>query len=228
MGLTNAPATQQRCINDLLRDLLDITVVAYVDDILIFTKGSKEQHVKDVQEVFKRLSESDFRTAPEKCEFHRTEVEFLGNIISTEGFRPDPKKTKSITDWPTPTTVKEVQAFLGLANYNRKFIQGFSSIAAPLTTLTKKDRPYEWTEACQKAFDTVKQRMADAGELKMFDPELPVQVETDASDLAIGACLTQEHKGNRMPIAYYSRKMSPAEQNYDIHDKELLAVVDAL
>jgi hypothetical protein len=228
MGLTNAPATQQRCINDLLRDLLDITVVAYVDDILIFTKGDKKQHVRDVQEVFKRLSESDFRTAPEKCEFYKTEVEFLGNIISTEGFRPDPRKTKSITEWPTPTSVKEVQAFLGLANYNRKFIQGFSAIAAPLTALTKKDRSYEWTEACQIAFDNVKERMANIKELKMFDPELPVQIETDASDLAIGACLTQEHHGNRMPIAYYSRKMSPAEQNYDIHDKELLAVVDAL
>jgi hypothetical protein len=228
MGLTNAPATQQRCINDLLRDLLNITVVAYVDDILIFTKGDKKQHVRDVQEVFKRLSESDFRTAPEKCEFYKTEVEFLGNIISTEGFRPDPRKTKSITEWPTPTSVKEVQAFLGLANYNRKFIQGFSAIAAPLTALTKKDRSYEWTEACQIAFDNVKERMANIKELKMFDPELPVQIETDASDLAIGACLTQEHHGNRMPIAYYSRKMSPAEQNYDIHDKELLAVVDAL
>jgi hypothetical protein len=79
-----------------------------VDNILIFTKGSEEQYVKDVQEVFKRLSELDFRTAPEKCEFYRTEVEFLGNIISTKGFRPNPKKTKSITDWPTPTTVKEV------------------------------------------------------------------------------------------------------------------------
>jgi hypothetical protein len=118
-----------------------------VDDILIFTKGDKEQHVKDVQEVFKRLSKSDFRTAPEKYEFHKQEVEFLGNIISTEGFRPDPKKTQSITNWPTPTTVKEVQAFLGLANYNRKFIQRFSAIAAPLTELTKKDYAYQWTEA---------------------------------------------------------------------------------
>jgi hypothetical protein len=98
MGLTNALATQQRYINDLLRDLLDITVVTYVDNILIFTKGDKKQHVRDVQEVFKRLSESNFRTAPEKCEFYKTEVEFLGNIISTEGFRPDPRKTKSITE----------------------------------------------------------------------------------------------------------------------------------
>jgi hypothetical protein len=98
IGLTNALATQQRYINDLLRDLLDITVVAYVDDILIFTKGDKEQHVKDVQEVFKKLSKSDFRTALEKCEFYKQEVEFLGNIISIEGFRPDLKKTQSITN----------------------------------------------------------------------------------------------------------------------------------
>jgi hypothetical protein len=97
-----------------------------------------------------------------------------------------------------------------------------------LTALTKKDRSYEWTEACQIAFDNVKERMAIIKELKMFDPELPVQIKTDASDLAISACLTQEHHGNRMPITYYLRKMSLAEQNYDIYDKELLAVVDAL
>ena len=112
MGLTNAPATCQQLVNDVLRDLLDITVIAYVDDILIFTRGSREQHTKDVQAVLERLSTVDFKTAPEKCEFYKKEIEFLGFIISTTGIKMDPKKVQSIEEWPTPKTVKDIQAFL--------------------------------------------------------------------------------------------------------------------
>ena len=139
MGLTNAPATMQQMINDVLRDLLDITVLAYVDDILVFTTGSLEQHVKDVQAVFERLSTTTFKTAPEKCEFHKKSVKFLGFIIATDGVRIDPEKTRSIEEWPTPKSVKDIQSFLGLANYNGKFIPNYSKVAISLTKLTKKD-----------------------------------------------------------------------------------------
>jgi len=228
MGLTNAPATMQQMINDVLRDLLDITVLAYVDDILVFTTGSLEQHVKDVQAVFERLATTTFKTAPEKCEFHKKSVKFLGFIIGTDGVRIDPEKTRSIEEWPTPRTVKEIQSFLGLANYNRKFIPDYSRVAIPLTKLTKKDTPFKWTSDQENAFQALKKMCTTSPTLRIFDVKLPIQVETDASDLAIGACLTQEHSGQRHPLAYYSRKMTPAEQNYDIHNKELLAIVVSL
>ena len=152
IGLTNAPATMQQMINDVLRDLLDITVLAYVDDILVFTTGSLEQHVKDVQSVFERLSTTTFKTAPKKCEFHKKSVKFLGFIIGTDGVRIDPEKTTSIEEWPTPKSVKDIQSFLGLANYNRKFIPNYSKVAIPLTKLIKKDVPFKWTNDQETAF----------------------------------------------------------------------------
>jgi len=145
MGLTNAPATMQQMINNTLRDLLDITVLAYVDNILVFTIGSLEQHVKDVQAVFERLAETTFKTAPEKCEFHKKSVKFLSFIIRTDGVKINPEKTKSIEEWLTPKSVKDIQLFLGLANYNRKFILNYSKVAILLTKLTKKDIPFRWT-----------------------------------------------------------------------------------
>ena len=227
-GLTNAPATYQEIINETLRHILDIIVIAYVDDLLVFTKGSREQHIKDVDTVFERLDKAGCRTAPEKCKFFRKEVDFLGFIVSVNGIRMDPEKITSIMEWPAPETVKDVQAFLGLANYNRKFIQDYSKIATPLTNLTRKDIVFSWGADQEKAFRRLKQASASAPTLAMFDPKKTVIIETDASDFAIGACLTQEENGNRHPIAYFSRKMSPAEQNYEIYDKELLAIVAAL
>ena len=178
--------------------------------------------------MFERLTRVGFKTAPEKCEFHKKEVKFLGFILSTTGIRIDPKKTKSIEEWPEPKNVKDVQSFLGLANYNRKFIQDYSKTAKPMTELTQKDKPWTWGELQRKAFETLKRQCASAPTLRLFDGTKAVQIETDASDMAIGACLTQEHDGKRHPVAYYSRKMTPAEENYDIHDKELLAIVAAL
>ena len=228
MGLTNAPATCQRMINDTLSDLLDVTVIAYIDDILIFTKGSREQHARDVSAVFERLGRTTFKTAPEKCEFFKKEVEFLGFLIGTEGIKIDPSKTQSIKEWPEPKNVKDVQSFLGLANYNRKFVKDYSKMATPLTNLTRKDTKFRWDAEQRTAFEMLKTACCEAPTLRMFDSTKRIQIETDASDLAIGACLTQEFDGTRHPIAYFSRKMTPAEQNYEIYDKELLAIVAAL
>ena len=164
----------------------------------------------------------------EKCEFHVTTVNFLGYTLTPEGTKMDESKVQSVLQWPQPKTVKEVQAFLGLANFYRRFIQGYSTIAAPLTALTKKDRPFQWTIPAEDAFTYLKHRFTTAPILATFNPAAQVILETDASDYAIGACLSQKDKeGKLRPIAFYSRKFTPPELNYEIHDKELLAIVEA-
>jgi transposase InsO family protein len=228
MGLTNAPASQQDLINETLKHLLDVTVLAYVDDLLIFTDGDLDQHIKDVQEVLSLLKKTDFKTAPEKCEFHKKEIEFLGFVIGIDGIKVDPKKTKSIIEWPIPKNVKDIQSFLGLVNYIRGHMPRMAHASMALTELTKKDVPFVWRNEQQQAFDKLKQIAKETTETKFFDPAKEGIIETDASDKAIGAVFTQEHNGKRMPIAFFSRKMTPAELNYDIHDKELLAIVVAI
>lgn len=226
-GLTNAPATFQALINDILREYLDKFVVAYLDDILIYSKTRKE-HVQHVTLVLKALEGAGMRINGEKSTFHATEVEFLGFIITRDGVKMDPKKVEAVVNWPQPKNVTEVQEFMGFANFYRRFIKGYSGVATPLTNLTKKDKPFLWTENEQFAFEELKRRFTEAPILAIFDPEQPIIVETDASDYAIGACISQMGKDGRLhPIAFYSRKMSPAEANYDIHDKELLAIVAA-
>ena len=227
-GLTNAPASCQEMMNDILKEFLDITVVVYLDDILIYTDGPISQHVEDVKKVLEALMKWNLKANPAKCLFHRKEVPFLGYIVGVNGIKIDPDKTESVRNWPTPRNVKDVQSFLGFANYNRKFVKNYSRIAIPLTTLTRKDIKFIWEKVQQEAFDKIKEIIVDKPTLKMFDGTKPIQIETDASDRAVGACLTQEYDGKRCPIAYYSRKLSPTEENYDIHDKELLAVVAAL
>ena len=226
-GLTNAPASCQALINNTLRKMLDISVIAYLDDILIFSK-TKEEHVKHVKEVLTALAEKNLRVNPKKCEWHKEEVEFLGFRVGKNGIRMSPDKVKAIREWPRPTTVKHVQGFLGFANYNRQFIEGYSKKATPLTNLTKKEQKFHWGKDQERAFQEIKEACAKEPVLKVVDPKRPVQLETDASDEAIGACLTQEYDGKRHPCAYYSRKMSGAETRYDIHDKELLAIVEAV
>ena len=226
-GLTNAPASFQKLINDTLREYLDDFVVAYLDDILIFSKTYQE-HVEHVKKVLRKLQERDLPVKLSKCEFHKHEVRFLGYIVSKDGLSADPKKIESIRDWPEPTTVKEVQAALGLFNYYRKFIKDFSKIAAPLTELTKKDIPFRFETDQRKAFNELKRLLTESPLLIIFDPEKEAILETDASDGAIGASLNQVGSdGKRRPVAFYSRKMTGPERNYDIHDKELLAVVEA-
>ena len=230
-GLTNAPATFQELINDTLREYLDDFVLAYLDDVLIFSK-TYEEHVEHVRKVLEKLRLKHLPVKLKKCEFHKERIAFLGYIVSREGLAPDPGKIKSIQDWPTPTKLKEVQGFLGLANYYRKFIKGFSGIASPLTNLTKKEQAdgqrITWTKECEEAFTAIKERLTTAPILIIFDPERETSVDTDASDYAIGARLAQKgDDGKLRPVAYFSRKMTPAELNYDIHDKELLAIVEA-
>jgi hypothetical protein len=165
---------------------------------------------------------------PEKCDWHQEEVEFLGCLVGKNGVRMSPKKIEVVKNWPTLTSVKDIQSFLGFVNFNRQFIQNFSKIAIPLTDLTKKENAFKWTDRQDKAFETLKQACIEPLVLVTFRSGEPLRFETDASDLAIGMCAKQERDGKWHPIAYHSRKFSSAEENYDVHDKELLAIVVAL
>jgi transposase InsO family protein len=226
-GLTNAPATCQALVNNVLREHLDIFVIAYLDDILIYSR-SEEEHRKHVRTVLKLLQQHSLLVDPDKCKWHQEEVEFLGCIVGKNGVKMSPEKIRVVKDWPTPTTVKEVQAFIGFVNFNRQFIQNFSKIAIPLTELTKKENAFKWTDKADEAFRALKEACISPPVLVAFRSGEPLRMETDASDLAMGMCAKQERDGKWHPVAYHSKKFTSAEENYDVHDKELLAVVVSL
>jgi hypothetical protein len=164
-----------------------------------------------------------------KCEFHKYKTEYLGYIIAPTGISMDPEKVKAVEEWKEPTNVKGVQSFLEFANFYRRFVRNFSKITAPLTKLTRKDTRYEWTDAAQSAFEQLKKAMISQPILRQFDLAQHLTLETDASDYAIGAvCSQPDNLGILHPLGYFSRKLKDAELNYDIHDKELLAIVDSL
>lgn len=226
-GLTNAPAVFQHFMNDVFRDLLDHTVLIYLDDILVFS-DSEAQHVKDVTQVLQRLIQHGLYLAPAKCEFHVTKTEFLGFIVTPHGVSMASDKIDSILSWPTPTKVRDIQQFLGFANFYRRFIKGYSRVILPLTRLLKKNSTFTWDARAEEAFNNIKQAFQGADILRHFDPTRETVIETDSSDFAISAILSQYHGKQLHPVAFMSRKMSSAELNYEIHDKELLAVVSAM
>jgi hypothetical protein len=227
-GLTNAPATFQELINNTLREYLDEFVVAYLDDILIFSK-TYEEHVQQVRKVLQKLREKALPVKLLKCEFHKYSVGFLGYIVSEHGLAPDPKKVKDIEEWPEPTNVTEIQSFNGTVNFYRRFIKNFSVIAGLMIELTKKEVVFHFGNECKKAFKELKRLMTTAPILRIFDPERESTLETDALDKAIGGCLKQKDDNGKLhPIAFYSRKMTGPESNYDVHDKEMLAIVECL
>ncbi|KAG8935233.1 hypothetical protein FRC01_005489 [Tulasnella sp. 417] len=227
-GLSNAPSAFQALVNDVLKDLIDVCVVVYLDDILIFSK-TREEHERIVKDVLQRLRDANLFASPDKCEFFKDSIEFLGFVISKDGLSMDKNKITTITEWPTPTSLSQVQSFLGFANFYRRFIDKFSELASPLTRLTKKDVAWNWDSDCQLAFDNLKHAFTSAPILQHFDPSLPCTLTTDASDFAIAAILGQpDPEGALHPVAYYSRKLLPAESNYEIHDKELLGIVAAM
>ncbi|SOV04568.1 uncharacterized protein UDID_17134 [Ustilago sp. UG-2017a] len=229
-GLANAPAHFQSFINDIFRDIIGVYVVVYLDDFLIFS-DTEESHVKHVTEVLTRLRSNRLFAKLSKCEFHTKTVEFLGYIIKPTGIEMDPEKVRTVKEWPMPVSIHDIQRFLGFANFYRRFIAHFARIAKPLTSLvkpTERFKKFELPEEAQQAFHQLIQAFTSAGVLQHFDYHLPTRLETDASDFAIAGVLKQEHEERWHPVAFYSRKMSSAERNYEVHDKELLAVVACL
>jgi RNase H-like domain found in reverse transcriptase/Reverse transcriptase (RNA-dependent DNA polymerase)/Integrase zinc binding domain/Integrase core domain/Chromo (CHRromatin Organisation MOdifier) domain len=227
-GLTNAPATFQHFMNDIFRDMVDIFVVVYLDDILIYS-DNLEEHQDHVRRVLQRLRDNNLHANPTKSEFHCDSIEYLGFIVTPGGITMDPAKVEVVTTWPEPTNVKELQSFLGFANFYRRFIHKYSALARPLHNLTRKNTRYAWSPQCQTAFDALKTAFTSAPILAHFDPTFPTVVETDSSDYAIAGVLSQinPETGNMHPLAFYSRSMQPAELNYDIYDKELLAIYES-
>ncbi len=183
-----------------------------------------------VRKVLGRLLENHLYVKPEKCEFHTTNTQFLGFIIIPGQIQMDPKKVQAVLDWPVPTSVKEVQHFIGFANFYRKFVQNFSSVAAPLTALIKSSSTkFAWNSEAEIAFLELKRCFRSAPVLSIPDPELPFIVEVDASDVGIGAVLSHRGKNDRLqPCAFLSYRLSPTERNYQVGDQELLAVKLAL
>jgi hypothetical protein len=226
-GLTNAPATFQNFINDVLAPYLDRFCTAYLDDTLIYSDTFEEyqEHVNLVLEAFENAG---LHLKPEKCEFHRQEVKYLGLIISTEGIKMDPEKITAVQDWEAPHNLKDVRAFLGFANFYHCFVRDYSKIVQPLTLLTQKGVAFVWKEEQQKAFDDLKNTFTSAPILARFDPDRDVIVETDASDYVSAGVLSQYDDDRILHlVAYFSKKHSPAECNYEIYDKELMAIIHA-
>jgi hypothetical protein len=204
-GLANAPATFQNMMNEILRDLIDQGVVVYIDDILIYSE-TEEEYKRLVNDVLKRLHDNGLALAPEKCEWHVSKVEFLGYVISAEGVSMAQDKVEDILNWETPKTVKDIQSFMGFANFYRRFIRNFSMLTKYLTDLTKKGKRWEWTQRANNCFEELKLRFTSAPILRHFDPSLPAIVETDASDFAIGAVLSQYSEEDKLlhPVAFHS------------------------
>ena len=222
-GLKGAPATFQNYMDVVLQEHLGKFVGAYLDDVNIFSK-TKEEHLKYLRTIFQILREEQIYAKKKKCYFMQKKIPYLGHYISEAGIETDPKKVESIKDWPTPTSVKQVRRFMGLAGYYRKFVKGFAEIVTPISELTKESIAFEWTDKCQKAFDEIKEKLMTAPILRTPDYDKEFTVTTDASDFAIGGVLSQEGH----PVAFFSQKLHGAELNWTTHEKELFAVKEAI
>lgn len=233
-GLTNAPATFQAYINRVLRGLVDVFCVVYLDDILIFSK-SEEEHYQHLELVIDRLRRAELYANPKKCEFFKSELEYLGFIVSKDGLRMDPKRVETISEWRDhpPKTYRDVQVFIGFCNFYRRFIYGFAGIARPLHQLLhgmkNGKKPgliaENWQEPEQEAFERLIDAFISAPVLRHYDPDRKLRMETDASGTAYAGILSQKWEDGWHPIAYLSRKFSGPELNYPIYDKELMAIV---
>lgn len=226
-GLTGAPATFQHMMNFVLSGLQGWKCFVYLDDIVIFGRNLQDHNAK-LREVFDRLSECNLKLQLEKCHFLKKEVVYLGHVCSEAGALPNPSNTACVQTFPVPRTVRQVQSFLGLANYYRKFIPNFSKIAEPINKLLRKNTKFCWTPECNQAFSELKSKLINPPLLIYPDFSKPFTLTTDASNVALGAVLSQGEKGQEQPIAYASRTLNPAERRYTTIEKELLAIVWAV
>ncbi|GJX53871.1 putative reverse transcriptase domain-containing protein [Tanacetum coccineum] len=222
-GLTNAPAVFMDLMNRVCKPYLDRFVIVFIDDILIYSKSRKE-HEGHLKLILKLLKEEELYAKFSKCDFWLSKVQFLGHVIDSEGIHVDPAKIESIKDWASPKTPTEIRQFLGLAGYYRRFIEGFSKIARPMTKLTQKSVKFDWGEKAEAAFQLLKQKLCSAPILALPEGSENFVVYCDASHKGLGAVLMQKEK----VIAYASRQLKVHEKNYTTHDLELGAVVFAL
>jgi len=228
-GITNSPATFQGIMNEILKDMVNEGKVAvFVDDILVGTE-TEEGYNEIVEEVLRRLEENDLYVKPEKCTWKVQKVNFLGVVIGQGKIEMEEDKVAEVLNWLVPKTVRDVRKFLGLANYYRQFVKDFAKLARPLNNLTRKVEKWKWGDEQQKAFKQLK--MVFTSRLLLVAPNLDKEfrVEADASNFATGGVLSIKYKDNKWrPVAYISKSLNETEQNYKIHDKEMLAVIRCL
>ena len=231
-GLCNAPATFQRLMERAMGEINLRDCLIYLDDIIIFS-DTFEAHLERLEAVFQRLHTYNLKLKASKCEFFKTEVTYLGHVVSEEGIKTDPEKIRALKDWPVPKSVKDVRKFLGFTGYYRRFIHGFSAIVRPLNDLlignstrkpSKKKAPFKWEAEQQQAFQTVIAKLSNPPVLAYANYKKPFKLHTDASTSGLGGVLYQQQDGIGRIIAYASRSLKPAERNYPAHKLEFLAL----
>lgn len=226
-GLKNSAASFQRLMEQVLREHKNKFCMVYIDDIVVFSP-SVSTHLQQLQKIFASLKKAGLSLNMKKCNFIKPSLTFLGHVISAEGIKTDPEKISAVQTFPVPTSVKEVQRFLGFAGWYHRFIKNFSEKAAPLHALKKKDVTWNWSDKCQQAFETIKNDLITAPVLISPDFNRAFKVQTDASEYGLGAVLTQEEDGQERVVAYASRLLKGAEKAYSTSEKECLAVVWAI
>jgi hypothetical protein len=222
-GLTNAPSAFIDLMNRVFHEYLDSFVVVFIDDILVCSANhvEHEEHLKIVMEV---LREKKLFAKLKKCEFWLEEVSFLGHVVNKDKLAIGPAKVKVVVEWEQPTNLQEICSFLGLAGYYRRFIEGFSALLEPITALTRKNAPYEWSEECEASFQKMKQRLVTTLVLTLPMESVGYVVYIDTSNKWLGCVLMQKS----WVVVYASRQLKDLEKNYPTHDLELAAVVYAL
>ena len=224
MGLCNSASTFQRLMNMVLAGLTYTSCLVYLDDIIIMA-STLEEHQARLEEVFRRIRTAKLKLRPDKCTILQKEVVFLGHVVSAAGIKVDERKMAVVREWERPRNLKEVRSYIGFCAYYKRYIKDFSSIARPLHALSKKNARFEWTTECQEAFEELRRKLTTAPVVSLPRDEGEYRLDTDASNWAIGAVLSQVQDGEEKVIAYGSRLYSKAETQYCTTRKELLAVV---
>ncbi|GBL93118.1 Retrovirus-related Pol polyprotein from transposon 297 [Araneus ventricosus] len=226
-GLCNAPETFERLMETVLRRLSSEACLVYLDDIIIVGR-TFEEHLNNLRKVFQKRQKANVKLSPKKCRFFQKEVIYLGHVISAEGVKTDPGKIKAVVDWPRPETVHDLRSFLGLCTYYRRFVKQFSTIARPLHKLTEAKSNFNWTEECEKSFNSLKQALTSSPILTYPRTDKDFILDTDASNEGIGAVLSQNIGNEERVIAYFRKSFDKRERNYCVTRKELLTIVKSI
>ena len=226
-GLCNAPGTFERLMEVAMRGLQWSSCLVYLDDIVVFSRDF-EGHLQRLGAVLERLELAGLKVKPSKCRLARRRVSFLGHVVSAAGIQTDPAKVEAVRDWPTPASLTEVRSFLGLAGYYRSFVPDFATVAKPLTTLADKGRAFQWNCECETAFGTLKTLLTESPILGYPQDEGQIILDTDASDMGLGAVLSQLQEGREKVLSYASRTLTKPERNYCVTRRELLAIIFGL
>lgn len=226
-GLHSAGATFQRLLDKIIGPELEPRAFAYLDDLIIVS-ATFEEHIEILKQVFERLRVAGLKVNPEKCKFCKLELKYLGHVVNEQGIQTDPEKVRAIAEFPKPTTVRALRAFLGLASWYRRFVENFAKITPPLTKLLRKGIKWEWKDSQDRAFQRLKDKLCHTPVLACPNFEYPFVLQVDASDEGLGAALTQQLKQGEVVIAYGSRLLTEGERKFTVTEKECLALVWAV